>query len=233
MHAALTRVLLSAGLVMLAAAAQAQQAPEHGHGEVQHPPHAVVAPPPAHYDSRYDHGHYYPPHGAYVHTLPPAPLIVDRPGGRYYYSGGVWYAPHGPSYVVVRAPVGVFVPVLPAFYTTVWFGGVPYYYANESYYTWSADQNSYEVVDPPADVQQQATAQAPPSDDMFAYPQNGQPEEQQATDKYECHRWAVSQSGFDPTQSGGGVAPDQSGARHADYDRAMQACLQGRGYSVR
>ena len=59
------------------------------------------------------------------------------------------------------------------------------------------------------------------------------PSEQQSTDKYECHKWAAGQSGFDPTQSGGGVAADQSGSMRADYQRALQACLEGRGYSVR
>ena len=62
---------------------------------------------------------------------------------------------------------------------------------------------------------------------------NGQTEEQQATDKYECHKWANQQSGFDPTQSGGGVSADQNASAHAAYNRAMGACLEGRGYSVK
>ena len=57
---------------------------------------------------------------------------------------------------------------------------------------------------------------------------NGQTEEQQATDKYECHKWAASQTGFDPTQAGG-TAPN----RRSDYLRAQAACLEGRGYSVK
>ena len=57
--------------------------------------------------------------------------------------------------------------------------------------------------------------------------------EQQASDQYDCHKWSSSQTGFDPTQAGGGVSPDQLGARRADYQRAMIACLQGRGYSAR
>ena len=142
---------------------------------------------------------------------------------------GVWR----PRFVVVPAPVGVFVPVLPAYYTTIWYGGAPYYYANDTYYAWSPSQNSYEVVDPPADVEQQATTQPPPSDELFVYPQRGQSDEQQSTDKYECHKWASGQSGFDPTQSGGGVAPDQSANLSSDYQRALKTCLEGRGYSVR
>lgn len=185
-----------------------------------------------HYDARFSHNHYYVNRGAFVRGVPGSPYIVARGGGRYYYSGGVWYAPRGGGFVVVGAPLGVFVPVLPPFYTTLWVGGLPYYYANDTYYTWSADQNGYQVVDPPTD-QSATTTQPPPSDDLYIYPQSGQSDEQQANDKYECHKWASSQSGFDPTQSAGGVSPDQVAAKRADYDRAIRACLEGRGYSVR
>jgi hypothetical protein len=36
-------------------------------------------------------------------------------------------------------------------------------------------------------------------DDLFIYPQKSQTEEQQSKDRFECHEWAVQQSGFDPT----------------------------------
>ena len=192
---------------------------------------------PEHYDARFRHDHYYPDRGAFVAGVPGRPYVYERPGGRFYYSGGTWYAPRGPSFVVVAAPVGVFVPVLPPFYTTVWFGGVPYYYANDTYYAWSEAQDGYQVIDPPADIQAATTeAPQPPlphEDELYVYPQNGQSAEQQATDKYECHKWAYSQTGFDPTQAGGGVAPDQTVARGEEYRRAIRACLEGRGYSVR
>jgi uncharacterized protein DUF6515 len=192
---------------------------------------------PEHMDARYAHNRYYPDRGAYIRALPGHPYEFDRPGGHYYYSGGVWYRPYGPSFVVVGAPIGLFVPVLPPFYTTMWFGGVPYYYANDTYYVWSQAQNGYEVVDPPGDQGGASTdaPQPPPpqGDNLFIYPQQGQSAEQQASDQYDCHRWSSSQTGFDPTQAGGGVSPDQLGARRADYQRAMIACLQGRGYSAR
>ncbi len=34
--------------------------------------------------------------------------------------------------------------------------------------------------------------------DLFIYPKQGQSQKQQDRDKFECHSWAVSQSGFDP-----------------------------------
>src|SRR6202040_434579 len=36
---------------------------------------------------------------------------------------------------------------------------------------------------------------------------NGQTQEQQWSDRYECHRWARNQSGFDPTQPPSGLTP--------------------------
>jgi hypothetical protein len=213
------RAALMAAAVCTALVAQAQDHP-HGYGTAPHPNQ--------HYDARYSHNQYYPAHGTYVPGPPHAPIVINHPGGPYYYSGGVWYRPAGASFVVVGAPVGVFVPVLPVYYTTLWVGGMPYYYANDTYYSWNPQQNGYEVVDPPANDQTAAT-QPPPSDDLFIYPQNGQSAEQQSSDKYECHKWAVGQSGFDPTQPSGGAPPE---ARD-NYQRAMRACLEGRGYSVR
>ena len=35
--------------------------------------------------------------------------------------------------------------------------------------------------------------------DLFIYPNQGQSEEQQGKDRYECHSWAVQQTGFDPS----------------------------------
>ncbi len=36
---------------------------------------------------------------------------------------------------------------------------------------------------------------------LYAYPKAGQPPDQQQRDRYECHTWAVQQSGYDPTQA--------------------------------
>lgn len=62
---------------------------------------------------------------------------------------------------------------------------------------------------------------------------NGQTQEQQWADRYECHRWAKNQSGFDPTQSAPNVIPNETASRRDEYRRAFTACLEGRGYSVR
>jgi hypothetical protein len=120
------------------------------------------------------------------------------------------------------------VPFLPPYYATVWVAGRPYYYANEVYYVHKGD--GYVVVEPPKDEVSQAP---PPAEQLFIYPRQNQSKQQQATDRYECHSWAVSQTGFDPTRTPGGVPEDQKGQKRADYQRAMSACLDGRGYTVK
>ena len=50
----------------------------------------------------------------------------------------------GPAgFVVVTPPAGLVISALPPYYSTVWIGGVPYYYADNVYYTWQPDQNGY------------------------------------------------------------------------------------------
>ena len=36
--------------------------------------------------------------------------------------------------------------------------------------------------------------------DLYVYPSRGQTDQQLADDRYACHRWAVQESGFDPSQ---------------------------------
>lgn len=124
--------------------------------------------------------------------------------------------------------------------------------------------------------------------DLMIYPKQGQTPDQQSKDRYECHTWAVQQSGFDPSnpqaanagKPGTGKEVLRGGARGAAagaaigaiagdagkgaaigatagglrrgfkerdrqqaesssgnpgqqaYQRAIAACLDGRGYSV-
>jgi Family of unknown function (DUF6515) len=192
--------------------------------------------PNQHLDARFSHNRPYFDRGFQVRDLPRDRIPINHGGSRFYYSAGMWYAPRGPGFVVVSPPIGVFVPVLPPFFSTVWFGGVPYYYANDTYYVWSAPDNAYEVVDTPAGAVNATPDAAPPppptTNRLFIYPRNGQSADQQAKDKYECHAWAMNQTGFDPTAAGGNVPPEQFASRSTEYYRAMAACLQGRGYSV-
>jgi YMGG-like Gly-zipper len=132
--------------------------------------------------------------------------------------------------------------------------------------------------------------------DVYIYPTKGQSQQQQQKDRYECHTWAVQQTGFDPSRPppaapaapqqggevvrgaargalvgtvGGAIAGNAgrgagagaamggllggmrkmdkaraqqqqqaqqlnvSAQQRAGYDRALGACLEGRGYTVR
>jgi len=186
-------------------------------------------------DNRYNHGHYYPPRGQVLRTLPPGYRPYAYGGSRFYFNAGVWYAPGPYGFVVTRPPFGLYVNVLPPFYSTVWFGGVPYYYADDVYYQWRPDMNGYVVAAPPAAADQpgDAPAAAPAGDDFYVYPRNGQTADQQAADRYECHSWSKTQTGFDPTQPGGAVPGSQTASSREQYQRAITACLEARGYSVK
>ena len=150
--------------------------------------------------------------GASARCLPHA-YWVPWGGVRYGYYGGVWYAPYGGGYVVARPPYGVVVATLPTFATVVTLGGLGYWYANGAYYREYAG-GGYEVVPSPiVGVPDGSGAIAR----TYVYPKLGQTAEKQASDEYECHRWAVNQTGFDPTAAATGqsTAPPQ----RSDYAR--------------
>jgi hypothetical protein len=198
-------------------------------------------------DSRYHHDHYYPARGQYIDVLPPGHRMVVFGKARYYFFDGVWYLPKGRRFLIVAPPIGLLVPFLPSYYTTIMVGGMPYYYANEVYYT--AGPAGYVVVAPPTS---EVSPIPPPSsgspqspspvapaggqasgEQLFIYPRQGQSEKQQADDRYQCHSWAVGQTGYDPTKPPVGMPEGQTLQKYADYKRAMGACLEGRGYTVR
>ncbi|MBX5462747.1 MAG: hypothetical protein IRZ28_16860, partial [Steroidobacteraceae bacterium] len=192
---------------------------------------------------------------------------LQRPGhfNRFGWHGGFWHGSFWP-HVHYHANVVHFWPVLPAVYSVFWHDGVSYFYVDRAYYTWNPDRNGYVITDPPPAIESGTSTVEPevtPSggatyateDDaarIYVYPRNGQSEEQTANDRYECHQWAVEQTGFDPTSSetsgagsevndptqsdmAGNAEPStaQRYATASDYRRALIACLDARGYSAR
>jgi hypothetical protein len=231
-------VTLPLALALLAGAVSPTFAEDRGHDRGgrndpgnqghQQPPHPGYV-----LDYRYNHNHYYPPRGFPVHELPHQAYVTHyHGGGSYYFHSGVWYRHSGVGFVVVAPPFGIGIPFLPPYYTTIWMGGLPYYYADSTYYLWHPETRQYVVTDPPQDA---ATASTAPDrdDQLFVYPKKGQSSEQMSTDRYECHSWAVQQTGYDPTQPLGGVDESQVVAKRGEYHRAETACLEARGYSVR
>ena len=167
-----------------------------------------------------------------VQRLPPGYRSYYWGGSPYYNYRGSWYRPYGGSYLSIGAPYGLFVSSLPPFYSTVWVGGNRYFVADDSYYLYDSSRSGYVLTRSPYEadrVTTVSTAEPEPVRDpvLFVYPTKGQSEKQQADDRYECHRWAVTQTGYDPVDAE--YRPEQ----HAQYDRAITACLTGKGYSVK
>lgn len=104
----------------------------------------------------------------------------------------------------------------------------PYYYA--PYYT-----RPPVVIQeqPPVYVQPSPSVEPSSNERIFIYPRQGQSEQQQADDRYACHNWAVTQTHYDPTQPASGMSESQLNQMRSDYQRAMSACLDGRGYTMR
>jgi Outer membrane protein beta-barrel domain len=78
-----------------------------------------------------------------------------------------------------------------------------------------------------------AASSATFADGLSITPQNGQSSEQQIADRTACEAWSKGQTGFDITQPTGGVTPSNYTSRRDQFDRAMVACLEARGYAVR
>ncbi len=68
---------------------------------------------------------------------------------------------------------------------------------------------------------------------IFIYPRQGQSEEQKAEDVDNCHDWAVGQTGFDPSIPPVGAPDARTIQKSKDYLRAISACLDARGYTLR
>jgi hypothetical protein len=133
-------------------------------------------------------------------------------------------------------PGAFWLGALPLYYSTWWWAGVPYYYAYDNYYIWNSGAGQYQQVTPPTGLVAQGApapgSQGPAATELFAYPKNGQSEEQQARDKQECRDWATAQA---PSSNSGNAAGAIASAapQHGEmYLRAEAACLEGRGYSV-
>ncbi len=179
-------------------------------------------------DSRHRHDHAYPSRGHSISRLPRGYHPVVHRNSRYYFHGGVWYRPYGSYFTVVAPPFGLIVPFLPLYYSTIWVSGAPYFYANQVYYTRTT--GGYMIVEAP----KEKIVEAPvPEERLFIYPRKGQSEKKQSDDRYECHRWAVDQTLYDPTQPPESVPASQLYQKRADYQRAISACLDARGYTVK
>ncbi|MGO9138621.1 MAG: hypothetical protein ACLP9S_04855 [Syntrophales bacterium] len=144
------------------------------------------------------------------------PLPSDAGGGHWGGYWGWWWAP----WAVIGSAA-----VLAPYYAPYYYG--PYYYA--PYYA----PPSVVIREQPQVYVQPAPSAQPSTERLFVYARQGQSEELQAKDRYECHSWAVSQTHYDPTQPVGGMSQAQLNQIRSNYQRAIGACLDGRGYTTR
>ena len=158
--------------------------------------------------------------GYVITRFPDRNYRVPYHGRDYFFSGGYWYRPHGPRYVVIRPPRGIRISYLPDYAREIWIGSALFFLAAGVYYIYEASTQQYVVVDPPQPVSY--------GYDVIAYPANGQTPEQINQDRYDCYRWAVEQSGFDPATVTYQPAPGVL----LTYRQAQGNCLSSRGYQV-
>ena len=195
----------------------AQEKPEHRAHEpiAGHEPRLQI-------DQRDNHDHYSSERGYAMPVLPGGSIGIGYRGGSYFYHGGVWFKPVGGRFVVVAPPFGIVVPLLPPPYATVWIGGAPYDYANGAYYAHAPGQGYAGVAPPPGAQTAQPVPAAPAPKALpepMLYPRNGQNAAQTEADRQECKRWAATQpSAMNDAQV---------------FQRAVAACMDGRGYTAR
>jgi len=172
---------------------------------------------------------HYPPVGYQVRTMPNTYRNIRVNRYSYRYHDGIFYRPGASGiYVVVNAPIGARVGYLPPGYISFFIGPSRYFYLNYTYYLWDADRTEYIVVEEPAGAEPAVVAASETvSGEIFVYPNEGQSDELRDRDRYECYLWSVDQTSFDP----GAANPEADNA--GDYRRAISACLEGRGYTVK
>ncbi|WP_374318161.1 DUF6515 family protein [Aquabacterium sp.] len=213
-HIALAAIATS--LLVLGLQAQAQERRPGGG------PRPGGAPAPNwRFDDRFHHDRYYPAPGGYVGVLPGGSVSIGFGADNFFFNAGVWFRPAGGRFLIVTPPIGIVIPILPPGYVTLMIGGLPYYYANGVYY--NAVPQGYAVVNAPTQVPETATpvntapaSSTPP--EPIIYPRNGQTATQTQADRQECNRWATGQpKASDPTV----------------FVRAVTACMEARGYTVR
>lgn len=229
-----------ATLLLIAGQANADGRRDHGRGQYSN--HGVVVQRDQrssddrdrdrHRDSDWDRYHrsytyrspafFRPEYGRVERRLPDRHIVVRAYRHPYYYYNGIFYDDFGGNFVIVNAPIGAYVPMLPDGFISFWIGPTRYFYFGGTYYIHSGDQ--YQVVAPPESGQKIVnTAQ----EQLIIYPAKGQSQKQLDSDRYACHLWAVKQTGFDPS------ANNPNLSLKPDYNRAMSACLEARGYVVK
>ncbi|MBS4096234.1 MAG: hypothetical protein KGZ83_05270 [Sulfuricella sp.] len=167
-----------------------------------------------------------PPLGIAVPVLPPNVVTVWVGSVPNYYANGVYYmeASSG-GYMVVAPPAEQMISTAPPSLSSG-ISSVP----SDSPSPVPSRSASPVPSSSPSPVPPGTVSPIPPAapgEQLFVYPRNNQKPSQSDADRAECRRWGTEQVGFNPVLA----SPDDP--RHSDYRRAVTACLEGRGYTVR
>jgi len=166
----------------------------------------------------------HPPIGIIVPVLPPLYTRVWIGPNPYYYANDVYYVRSPQGYAVVDQPPGSISLAPPP--------GMAVPPDNAVTELGPVNDGVQQMAPaPPLNAAPPAPAASPPSvaqaggNRLFIYPRQGQNADQQNRDRTECGSWAAGQAGRDPADAAGQPDPD--------YQRALGACLDGRGYTVK
>ena len=87
-------------------------------------------------------------------------------GYRGYYGYRGWYGgyyPWGWGWGWGGLGLGLYFATLPYYYSTYWYGGIPYYYADNTYFLWDPAVGQYRTVGPPAGAPNQPRGRRRPN----------------------------------------------------------------------
>ena len=129
---------------------------------------------------------------------------------------------------MVQPPYGIRVGYLPDYAREVWVGRSLLFLAAGAYYAYQPATQDYIVVQPPGTAMHPVAQPVSQGYDVVAWPMNGQSPAQVDQDRYDCYRWSVDQSHFDPARMTYAPAPSVVQA----YRQAQGNCLGSRGYQV-
>jgi len=86
-------------------------------------------------------------HGSVVKQLPSGFIDIEHHGRHHFFHDGRFFDRHNDGFIIIGAPIGIVVPVLPSIAVSLTVGGVMFYATDDTYYRQVPD--GYLVVESP------------------------------------------------------------------------------------
>ena len=151
----------------------------------------------------------------------------------YLFHAGIFYRQIGDELIIVNAPDGLIIDSLPHSNSIVVINDRRYYVVNGTYFI--KVKSGYKVTKKPAtiiimdsdeiDESSSENIVLEEDDIITTSSSNNTKNKSKDDDSYECHRWGVSQSGYDPTLK---QTKEDDGAEKI-YKKSKKACMTIRG----